>query len=111
MNVAGESHYQEALHEIVGPGAEGEVALDTEALLVPEPSNPHDPNAVMVQIDGRLVGYLPRHEAVAYGATLRKLSERGRTGACEARIAGHGGGSGTTNLGVFLRLPDPEGPD
>ncbi len=109
MNVAGESHYQEALHEIVGPGAEGEVALDTEALLVPEPSNPHDPNAVMVQIDGRLVGYLPRHEAVAYGATLRKLSERGRTGACEARIAGHGGGSGTRTSGSSCACPTRRG--
>ena len=108
MNVAGESHYQEALREIVGPGAAGEVAMDTEALLVPEPSNPHDPNAVMVQIAGKLVGYLPRDEAVAYGETLRQLTERGRTGACEARIAGHGDGSGTTNLGVFLRLPDPD---
>ena len=55
--------------------------MDTEALLVPEPSNPHDPNAVMVQIEGRLVGYLPRDEAVAYGPTLRELGERGRTGA------------------------------
>jgi hypothetical protein len=107
VNVAGESHYQDALREIVGPGAEGEVAVDTEALLVPEPSNPHDSNAVMVQIDGKLVGYLPREEAVAYGPALKELGGRGRTGACEARIAGRGGEAGTSNLGVFLRLPDP----
>ena len=109
VNAAGESHYQEALREIAGPAAE--IAVDTEALLVPEPSNPHDPNAVMVQIDGKLVGYLPRDEAVAYGPTLQELAERGRTGLCEARIAGRGGHGGTSNLGVFLRLPDPQGPD
>ena len=109
VNVAGESHYQEALREIVGSAAE--IAVDTEAQLVPEPSNPHDPNAVMVQIDGKLVGYLSRDEAVAYGPTLKELAERGRTGLCEARIAGRGGNGGTSNLGVFLRLPDPHGPD
>ncbi len=111
VNVAGESHYQEALREIVGAPAGEQVAVDTEAMLVPEPSNPHDPNAVMVQIDGRLVGYLPREEAVAYGPALEELGARGRTGLCEARIAGRGGESGTSNLGVFLRLPDPHGPD
>lgn len=108
MNVAGESHYQEALREIVGTTTATEVAVDTEALLVPEPSNPHDPNAVMVQIDGKLVGYLPRGDAVAYGETLSELSARGRLGLCEARIAGRGDESGTSNLGVFLRLPEPE---
>ena len=104
MNVAGESHYQDALRKMIGP-TKGDVAVDTEALLIPEPSNPHDPNAVMVQIDGQLVGYLPRDEAVAYGPTLKQLGERGRTGLCEARIAGRAE-SGTSNLGVFLRLPD-----
>lgn len=111
VNVAGESHYQEALREIVGPTAGEEVAVDTEALLVPEPSNPHDPNAVMVRIDEKLVGYLPRDEAVAYAPALAELGERGRTGACKARIAGRGGETGTSNLGVFLRLPDPDGSD
>ena len=109
VNVAGESHYQEALREIVGSRGPGEVAVDTEAVLVPEPSNPHDPKAVMVQIDRKLVGYLPREEAVAYGPTLAELAGRGRTGLCEARIAGRGDESGTSNLGVFLRLPDPDG--
>jgi len=111
VNVAGESHYQEALREIVGSATATEIAVDTEAVLVPEPSNPHDANAVMVQIDGKLVGYLPRDEAVAYGPALAELGQRGRTGLCEARIAGRGGESGTSNLGVFLRLPDPHGPD
>lgn len=111
VNVAGESHYQEELREIVGPTDESVIAVDTEALLVPEPSNAYDPNAVMVRIDDKLVGYLPREEAVAYAPMLRELGERGRTGACDARIAGRGGHSGTSNLGVFLRLPDPEEPE
>ena len=42
------------------------VPFDCIAALVPEPSNPYDSNAVMVQIDGRHVGYLSREDAVAF---------------------------------------------
>ena len=34
--------------------------LDCE--LVPEPDNPHDPNAIKVMLDGRHVGYVPAEE-------------------------------------------------
>jgi len=97
--VAGESHYQDALHAIAGDG-DGEVRFEATAALVPEPSNPHDPNAVRVEIDGRLVGYLPRAAAVAYGPVVRAPMERGRTAVCDAMVAGREG-----MLGVFLRLP------
>jgi hypothetical protein len=102
VNVAGESHYQDALREIAGQD-DGEVRLETTAALIPEPSNPHDANAVRVEIDGRLVGYLPRASAVAYGALVRQPAERGRTAVCDAMVAGRGG-----VLGVFLRLPEIE---
>lgn len=39
--------------------------LNKEAVLVPEPNNPHDPNAIMVLVDGFLVGYVP-HEYTAF---------------------------------------------
>ena len=107
VNVAGESHYQEALRALA-PAAGGEsVRLGTEAVLVPEPDNPHDANAVRVEIAGSLVGYLPRAEAAAYAAMLAGLARRGRAAACEAVIAGRGDESGTSNLGVFLKLPEP----
>ena len=32
----------------------------TTAMLVPEPDNPHDPQAVSVRLDGHVIGYLPR---------------------------------------------------
>ena len=105
VNVAGESHYQEALQELTGTDGTTGIRLDAEAVLVPEPANPHDPNAVMVQIDGRLVGYLPRAAAVAYGPMVAAVQARGRSAACEAMVAGRGGE--TSALGVFLRLPKP----
>lgn len=103
MNVAGESHYQEALRELV-EDAEGEVRHPVDAALVPEPENPHDPNAIRVEIEGRLVGYLPRAQAVAYGTVVAAIAGRGRTAVCEAMIAGRAG-----VLGVFVRLPEAPG--
>ena len=103
VNVAGESHYQEALRSIAGPG---EVRHDTEAHLIPEPENEYDPNAVRVEIDGLKVGYLPRDLAPAWGPRLAELATRKRVGACDATIVG----GADTALGVFLRLPDADDP-
>lgn len=108
VNVAGESHYQEALRALAGAHGEEQVRIEAEAMLVPEPDNPHDPNAVMVAIHGRLVGYLPRRAAAAYAPMLHAVATRGRTAACEAMIAGRGGEDAV--LGVFLRLPEPDDP-
>lgn len=102
INVAGESHYQDALHSLVG-NSEGETRLETTAALIPEPTNTHDPNAVKVEIDGKLVGYLPRQAAIDYGPMVKELAERGRTAVCEAMIAGR-----DQMLGVFLKLPEFE---
>jgi len=41
------------------------------ARLVPEPRNPHDPNAVAVQIEGRTAAYLSRANAARYRAAFR----------------------------------------
>jgi len=73
FQIVGESHYQDALREIVessldpGPnwpfkGAQCEVA----ARLVPEDDNPYDPLAVRVEIQGHKVGYLSREHARQY---------------------------------------------
>jgi hypothetical protein len=97
VNVAGESHYQDALHEITA----GQDRLETTAALIPEPTNPHDPNAVRVEIDSRLVGYLPRAAALAYGPLVKEPAERGRTAVCEAMVSGREG-----LFGVFLKLPE-----
>lgn len=52
--------------------------------LVPEPDNPYDPNAIMVQADGRCIGYVPK------GSTshIRKLMESGRIQSMSLDIGG-----------------------
>lgn len=58
--VVGEQ-YHEAELEAAAAGQRGPrgVWIEKLAELRPEPDNPHDPNAVMVLIDGHHVGYLP----------------------------------------------------
>ena len=40
--------------------------------LIPEPSNPHDKNALMVQINGQKVGYISREENVHVKKILKQ---------------------------------------
>ena len=108
--VVGESHYQEDIRDICGSHKWEDVSFDCTAALVPEPSNPYDPNAVMVQIDARLVGYLSRADAVDYRPLIDQALAKDKLVACRARIAGHGPGGETSNLGVFLHLPRPDEP-
>ena len=99
INVAGESHYQDALRELT----KGETRVGATAALIPEPDNPHDPDAVRVEIEGQKVGYLPRDLAPGYGPLVREPAERDRTAVCEAMISGRDG-----VYGVFLKLPSVE---
>jgi HIRAN domain len=110
VGVVGESHYQGDIRDICGSHKWEDVSFDCIAALVPEPSNPYDPNAVMVQIDARLVGHLSRADAVKYRPLIDQALAKDKLVACRARIAGHGPGGETSNLGVFLHMPRPNEP-
>jgi hypothetical protein len=105
VRVVGVSHYQDALAEITGRTGEERVRHRVKATLEPEPTNPHDPNAIRVLAAGRHVGYLSREDAVRYGPAVRLLRENGRVLVCEAVIGGGAPEATTANLGVFLELP------
>jgi hypothetical protein len=103
----GTSHYQEALSDITGRQRDEEVRIEKVAVLVPEPDNPYDPQAIAVRIEGRLVGYLSREENPRWQDIVQTLAGHDHLAAAEALIAGRGPGGETSNLGVFLRLPTP----
>jgi HIRAN domain-containing protein/FPG/IleRS zinc finger protein len=73
-------------------------------VLVPEPTNPHDPNAIAVHIDGDLVGYLPRGVAQEYlPGLLHLMSRLGGYIALRGVIVGGGYyADGPGRLGVWL---------
>jgi hypothetical protein len=58
LEVVGESAYQDALWNICGGRQGDQIRCPIVAVLVPEPTNPYDANAISVVIDGSKVGYL-----------------------------------------------------
>lgn len=105
--VVGESHYQENLWTIVGEpwAAARRVRVAKTAVLVPESDNPYDANAVAVQVDGLITGYLSREDAQEHRPRiLARQAHTGRRVELPAIIAGGGiRQDGPGLLGVFLR--------
>jgi hypothetical protein len=58
--VRGESYRQQNLRKVAGPPREHGYLLPVVAKLVREPTNPHDRNAVRVEVQGHHVGYIAR---------------------------------------------------
>lgn len=73
LEVVGECHYQPALWAICDSQPGDWVRHDVTAVLVPEPENPYDINAIRVDIGSQTVGYLSRSDAAAYLPGLLKL--------------------------------------
>lgn len=100
FDIVGESNYQEAIRKAAGGyGAWTERVV----LLVPEPDNRHDGNAVRVECDGEALGYLPAEKAAAYLKRLEQLGARGRTATCAAYLVNYSKKSGkmsSVRLGI-----------
>ena len=88
VEVVGESNYQDALGKVCGGRTEDGVDHDCTAVLRAEPTNPYDPNAIRVGVNGLLVGYLNRHAALAFRPVADRLALEGKVGTCNATIVG-----------------------
>lgn len=108
VKVAGTSFHQSEIEAIAGEKtAEGHFD-EHSAILMPEPTNPADPNAVQVTINGELVGYLPKHLGRIWQPLLFLIGKKyGRVVACQAIITGgwSRGGRSEGKFGVTLILP------
>lgn len=108
QNVVGESRYVRGLKKLakrLGGGPTGEAM--TTAVLLAEPFNVYDANAVAVAIDGDTVGYLPREDAVNYSAVLQDLSRRGVAISVPARVWWSQADGGDWMASVRLDLGPP----
>jgi hypothetical protein len=80
LMVAGTSHRKELITTIAGryqrQRPEDPIAA---GIVLRQPSNPHDPNAVRVLIDGFHVGFLARDDARAWQRTLVECERRRQT--------------------------------
>jgi hypothetical protein len=105
LEVVGESNYQSSLWSISGESIGQRVRHPVIAVLVPEPQNAYDANAIAIQIDAKTVGYLSRARAAEYGPGLQDLMEQsGGYIALKGVIVGGGTrDDGPGMLGVWLK--------
>ena len=62
-NIVGEQSYQQNLKTIAGAKQAESKYFQTSAKVISEPDNKFDRNAIKVEIDGLLVGYISKQEA------------------------------------------------
>lgn len=104
----GEAYNPEQMQRVIA-SVQGRTDALLAAWLVPDPSNPHDPNAVVVWMLGGKVGYLPRELSATWRPVLERLRARyGVSVACPGTLdppsdANQGG------FGVAVWLPTLEG--
>lgn len=107
--IVGESFYQVALERLAGPKIPEGVEKAFTAVLVCETNNPHDANAVAVQINGSVVGHLSRADARTYRAELMRANGHLIPISCAAVVTGGwrraNGDEGS--FGVQLDMFDP----
>lgn len=104
QQVVGEGHHKHELSRLAnhyGGGLTGEARV--VAVLVPEPTNPYDRNAVAVVIDEQLVGYIPSEDTAAYSVVLGPLAAAGTYLGVPARL--WWGDDGEFYASVTLHLP------
>jgi hypothetical protein len=105
--VVGEEHHQDILEALAGGRRENSAHVAVPALLLPQPDNPYDPDAVAVFMRGHEVGHLARNVAPEF---LRALHAGGYDrAACEAMIVGgwDRGAADHGNFGVRLNACRP----
>lgn len=82
--VVGESNYVDAIASLFSrPSGDQETFVD--ALLLPEPTNKYDSNAIRVVIKGRTVGYVPRDRTAELHPLIKALEARNQVLAAGAR--------------------------
>lgn len=112
FEVAGKNHYQPAILQLLRDRFEESAALqstaeyaeyDANATLRSEPTNPHDCNAITVEISGLQVGYLNRHTAAKLTKQCKRLGFDRIEASCKAKISGYRShGDYAANLNVML---------
>ena len=102
MTVAGTPVRQEALAFVAGRPRQAAPDGYLPAVVMREPTNEYDKNAIRVLVDGVMVGYLFKDKARAWNPVLREVEKRGQVLTGAVRL--HGGG--TEPLGAAVRLRD-----
>ncbi|OTG58872.1 hypothetical protein B9T36_11075 [Acinetobacter sp. ANC 4204] len=107
FDIVGEASYQQNLMQIAGAKNEVRKSHNCIAIIRAEPTNPHDPNAVVVGVDNKIVGYFDRDTAKKFHKLLqdKNLNEQVII-AVEAKVVGGWADQYSTgDYGVKLDVP------
>lgn len=89
VEVAGESYVEDSFRAIFEGNREFRdqqgCEIRDDAVLVPDPRNPYDRNAIAVYVRDQHVGYIPRDIAQVWHSTLADLAEQERVMHAQAR--------------------------
>ena len=104
LPIVGEASYQDELRRLDGGRLGRGEPVEFRVVLIPEPNNQHDSNAICAYAEnGGVIGYLCRDNAESIGDAIREfLSLRGRNVAC--RGVARGGTQDKPSIGVWLDL-------
>ena len=110
VTVAGTPMRQEALAFVANKPRQGAPDGYLPAVVMREPTNEYDKNAIRVLVDGVMVGYMFKDKARAWNPVLREVEKRGQVLTGAVRL--HGGGAEPLGAAVRLRdsLPNYAGP-
>ena len=110
FELVGESHFQDTLDAICGGKCEEGHKLPIAAQICFHEDNPHDPNAIVILVDRKPVGYVPRDIAAGMRSELLALNPDERPVTCDAKITGgwrRGDDDDEGHYGVKLSLAQP----
>ena len=112
IEVSGETYHMDAIRAVFDVfsqpiTASGTTLDQVPVILVPEPSNVYDPNAVAVMVVNQHIGYLPTEIAQHYAPVLAPFVRKGQGVGCWCRIWAKDDG-GIIRARATLLSPDPE---
>lgn len=101
LDVVGENRYQRNLTKIAGGKKVESARKIVDVIVIPEPNNPFDKNAVRIDINELPVGYLSKNDALRYRERFGQQGAR-----CHGVIVGgwDRGNGDTGSFGVRLDL-------
>lgn len=108
VSVVGESFYQEAIAKTAANSPADEKEPNRRAfraVLVREPGNEYDPNAIGVYSSFGQLGHLSRKIALEYGPIFEEIARQGAEAGCCVGLIGRS--SADRPYGVVLRLSIP----
>ena len=106
IDISGESFYQDALIRVIGEPNQDGYEVTINGLLVRDPQNEHDSNAVKCLIHGNIVGYVNRQEAKDISRYMDANNIQELLVACDVTGGWNRGKNDRGMFGVTVNVPN-----